>query len=107
MRHLDVTYLEKPYEGENGSISMFIFLPVFTPIDRFLAKLTSEMLDEVFEKETAKRWAELELPKISFGREFDLMPVNNKYILGTQREIKNQMNLFFAGFETYWCWSRI
>lgn len=65
-----------PYQGEDGSISMFIFLPIFTPtaIDELLAELTPEILDEAFSG-GLQREVEVEFPKISFERTFELVPV--------------------------------
>lgn len=65
-----------PYKGENGAISMFIFLAVFTTINNFLEKLTAEMLDEILNREIVRLWVDLKLPKISLEQKFDLMPVN-------------------------------
>lgn len=65
-----------PYKGEDGSISMFIFLPVFTvsAIDEFLEKITPEILDDVFSG-GLQREVDIEFPKISFERKFELVPV--------------------------------
>lgn len=65
-----------PYKGEDGSISMFIFLPVFAvnSIDEFLEKVTPEMLNDVFSG-GLQREVEVEFPKISFERKFELVPV--------------------------------
>lgn len=71
MRQLDVSFLEMPYEGENGTISMFIFLPVFMPIDDILAKLTPEMLDEVFKEK--KLWNGLKYNSRKFRSKTNLI----------------------------------
>lgn len=76
MQQLDVSFLEMPYNGENGSMSMYIFLPILTDIDRFLGKLTLEMLDAVFDGKMYKRLVNFEFPKISFEQKIDLKPVN-------------------------------
>lgn len=66
-----------PYVGD-GSISMFIFLPVFTPtaIDELLNGLTPEVLDDAL-KGGLLREVDVEFPKISFERTFELVPVSN------------------------------
>lgn len=73
---LGAHWLEMPYKGDKG-ISMFIFLPVFTPtaIDELLVKITPEILDEVFAG-GLQREVEVEFPKLSFERKFELVPVN-------------------------------
>lgn len=65
-----------PYKGEDGSISMYVFLPVFTvsAIDEFLENLTPEILDDVFSG-GLQREVDVEFPKISFERKFELVPV--------------------------------
>lgn len=73
---LKTIFLEMPYQGEDGSISMFIFLPVFTPtaIDEMLGEMTPEILDEVFEGGFTRE-VDVEFPKVSFERTFELVPV--------------------------------
>lgn len=65
-----------PYKGEDESISMYVFLPIFTPtsIDELLEALTPEILDEAF-MGGLQREVEVEFPKISFERTFELVPV--------------------------------
>lgn len=77
IEQLNTVFLEMPYKGEDGSISMYVFLPVFTvnAIDEFLEKVTPEMLDEVFSG-GLQREVDIEFPKISFERKFELVPVN-------------------------------
>lgn len=74
---LKTIFLEMPYQGEDGSISMFIFLPIFTPtaIDELLAELTPEILDEAFSG-GLQREVDVEFPKITFERTFELVPVS-------------------------------
>lgn len=77
MEQLKTVFLEMPYKGEDGSISMFIFLPIFTPtaIDELLAEITPEILDEAFSG-GLQREVEVEFPKISFEKTFELVPVS-------------------------------
>lgn len=74
---LNTVWLEMPYKGEDGAISMYIFLPVFTvnAIDEFLENITPEILDEVFDG-GLQREVDVEFPKISFERKFELVPVS-------------------------------
>lgn len=74
---MNTIFLEMPYKGEDGAVSMFIFLPVFTvsAIDEMLENITPEILDEVFSG-GLQREADIEFPKISFERKFELVPVS-------------------------------
>lgn len=70
-----------PYAGENNSISdnsLYIFLP--NDIDKFLEKITPEMLDQVFVDEKSHPIGHtkvyIELPKFKLERKIDLKPVN-------------------------------
>lgn len=77
IEQLRTVFLEMPYKGEDESISMFIFLPVFhvNAIDELLENITPEILDEVFEG-GLQREVDVEFPKISFERKFELVPVS-------------------------------
>lgn len=74
---LKTAFLEMPYQGEHGSISMFVLLPVFTPnaINELLKSITPEVLDEVLSKQSIEEEVTVEFPKISFERKFKLVPV--------------------------------
>lgn len=84
IEQLRTVFLEMPYKGEEDAISMFIFLPVFrvNAIDELLQNITPEILDEVFEG-GLQREVDVEFPKISFERKFELVPVSvlHKYHL--------------------------
>lgn len=75
---LKTVTLELPYLGEDSGISMFIFLPIFTPtsIDELLKGLTPELLDEALEG-GVQREVDVELPKISFEKTYELVPVSD------------------------------
>lgn len=77
IEQLRTVFLEMPYKGEEDSISMFIFLPVFhvDAIDEMLQNITPEILDEVF-RGGLQREVDVEFPKISFERKFELVPVS-------------------------------
>lgn len=77
IEQLNTVFLEMPYKGEDGSVSMYIFLPVFTvsAIDELLEKITPEILDDVFSG-GLQREVDVEFPKISFERKFELVPVS-------------------------------
>lgn len=77
IEQLRTVFLEMPYKGEDESISMFIFLPVFhvNAIDELLENITPEILDEVFAG-GLQREVDVEFPKISFERKFELVPVS-------------------------------
>lgn len=77
IEQLRTVFLEMPYKGEDDAISMFIFLPVFhvNAIDELLENITPEILDEVFEG-GLQREVDVEFPKISFERRFELAPVS-------------------------------
>lgn len=74
---LKTAFVEMPYEGEHGSISMFVLLPVFTPkaIDELLDNITPEILDEVLSNDSYEE-VTVEFPKMSFDRKFKLVPVS-------------------------------
>lgn len=76
---LNSVTLELPYLGEQSGISMFIFLPVFTPtaIDEMLKGLTPELLDEALEG-GAQREVDVELPRISFEKSYEFLPVSRR-----------------------------
>lgn len=79
---LKTSFLEMPYAGEDGSISMFVFLPVFTvnAIDELLENITPEMLDEALSGGQPQDEVDVELPKISFERKFKLAPVRSNMV---------------------------
>lgn len=79
IEQLRTVFLEMPYKGEEDSISMFIFLPVFHvgAIDELLENITPEILDEVF-RGGLQREVDVEFPKISFERKFELVPVSTQ-----------------------------
>lgn len=74
---LKTAFLEMPYQGEHGSMSMFVLLPVFTPtaINELLETITPEILDEVLNNQSIEE-VTVEFPKISFERKFKLVPVS-------------------------------
>lgn len=76
IEQLKTVFLEMPYKGEDGSVSMYIFLPVFTvsAIDELLENITPEILDDVFSG-GLQREVDVKFPKISFERKFELVPV--------------------------------
>lgn len=68
-----------PYKGENGSISMLVFLPSSssTTIEELLDRLSPETLDDVF-SDIGRYGSEkivLSLPKISFEKRSNLITV--------------------------------
>lgn len=73
---LNTAYLELPYKGEHGAISMFILLPVFTTnsIDVLLQKFTPEILEKILSEKLIEE-VDVEFPKISFERKFKFVPV--------------------------------
>lgn len=75
---LNTVTLELPYLGEDSGISMFIFLPVFQPnaIDEMLKGLTPELLDEALEG-GVQREVDVELPRISFEKSYEFVPVSS------------------------------
>lgn len=87
-----------PYKGEDGSVSMYIFLPVFTvsAIDELLEKITPEILDDVFSG-GLQREVDVEFPKISFERKFELVPVSVND-LKFQKKLFDQRNNIFQYF---------
>lgn len=98
-----------PYKGEDGSVSMYIFLPVFTvsAIDELLEKITPEILDDVFSG-GLQREVDVEFPKISFERKFELVPVSVND-LKFQKKLFDQRNnifqyiFFFKDPKTHGC----
>lgn len=76
IEELNTAYLELPYRGENGVISMYVLLPVFTAnaIDVLLQNFTSEILEKVLSANTFEE-VDVEFPKISFERRFKFVPV--------------------------------
>lgn len=80
---LNTVTLELPYLGEDSGISMFIFLPVFTPtaIDEMLKGLTPEILDEALQG-GVQREVDVQLPKISFEKTYEFVPVLKRMGVG-------------------------
>lgn len=76
MENLKTQILEMPYEGENGTISMFVFLPpsTLTAIDELLEKLTPEILDDALRVHYRMK-VEISIPKFSFEKTHKLIPV--------------------------------
>lgn len=66
-----------PYKGENGSISMFVFLPrsSSTAIDELLDRLSPETLDIIFSGIGRPKKIVLSFPKISFEKRSNLITV--------------------------------
>lgn len=80
IEELKTAYVEMPYSGEHGSISMFILLPIFTAnaIDELLKHITTDQLERVFSEKSYQE-VDIEFPKISFERKFQFVPVNSSY----------------------------
>jgi len=70
--------LEIPYLGEENGISMMIFLPPFTPngLENVLTRLTPEAFEQALD-EGLSREVELQLPRFSFEKTYQLVPVLN------------------------------
>jgi len=68
--------LEIPYLGEENGISMMIFLPPFTPngLENVLTRLTPEALEQALD-EGLSREVELQLPRFSFEKTYQMVPV--------------------------------
>lgn len=72
-----------PYKDENESMSMFIFLPDNSPsaIDVLLDKLSSEILDDVFNRRPNRHGLfykydiVVSLPKFSLEKSYELSSV--------------------------------
>ncbi|KAG4080758.1 hypothetical protein HA402_005938 [Bradysia odoriphaga] len=68
--------LELPYLGEENGISMMIFLPPFVPngLENVLTRLTPQALEEALD-EGLSREVELQLPRFSFEKTYQMVPV--------------------------------
>ncbi|XP_037038155.1 serine protease inhibitor 88Ea-like [Bradysia coprophila] len=68
--------LELPYLGEDNGISMMIFLPPFVPngLENVLTRLTPQALEEALD-EGVSREVELQLPRFSFEKTYQMVPV--------------------------------
>lgn len=68
--------LEIPYLGENAGISMMIFLPPFTPngLDNVMSRMTPEALQQALD-EGQSREVEVKLPKFTFEKTYQFVPV--------------------------------
>lgn len=68
--------LEIPYLGEENGISMMIFLPPFVPngLENVLNRLTPEALEQALD-EGLSREVELQLPRFSFEKTYQMVPV--------------------------------
>lgn len=70
-----------PFKGENGWISMYIFLPnsTQTAIDELLTQLTPDILDDTLTGQYQhKRDVYVEVPRFSFEKTFKFKPVRPK-----------------------------
>lgn len=69
--------LEVPYVGEETDISMVILLPPSTPeaLEGVLNRLTPEALEQALE-EGMGREVEVKIPKFSFEKSYELVPVS-------------------------------
>lgn len=74
---LNCVVLELPYLGEEEGISMFIFLPTFVPnaIEDLLGNITADTLTRALES-GGSREVHVKLPKISFEKTYELVPVS-------------------------------
>uniref|UniRef100_A0A6B2EIG2 Putative serine protease inhibitor serpin n=1 Tax=Phlebotomus kandelakii TaxID=1109342 RepID=A0A6B2EIG2_9DIPT len=74
--HLGTHVLEIPYEGDGTEMSFIILLPPFTPngLDDVLSKLTPESLMRALDDGTSRE-VELKLPKFSFEKKYELVPI--------------------------------
>lgn len=73
-------FLRMPYKSENQMIAMYVFLPEFKPtsIDDLLMKLTSELLDDIFNGVYFSQHdvdVNVKFPKFAFEKKADLIPV--------------------------------
>lgn len=73
-----------PYIGEDDNgISMVIFLPPFAApnaLENMLERLTPETLQEAVE-DTIQREVEIKLPKFSFEKSYELVPVSTRLLI--------------------------
>lgn len=71
--------LEIPYLGEENGISMMVFLPPFTSnaLENVLTRLTPEALEQALD-EGLSREVELQLPRFSFEKTYQMVPVSPK-----------------------------
>lgn len=76
---LNSVVIEIPYLGEEegNGISMFIFLPTFVPnaIEDLLGNITADTLTQALESGVSRE-VHLKLPKISFEKTYELVPVS-------------------------------
>ncbi|XP_059620814.1 serine protease inhibitor 88Ea-like [Phlebotomus argentipes] len=81
--HLGAHVLEIPYEGDGTEISCVILLPPFTPngLDDVLSKLTPESLQRALDDGTSRE-VELKLPKFSFEKKYELVPILEQMQVG-------------------------
>lgn len=79
IKYLNTEVVKMLYKGENGSISMFVFLPrsSSTAIDELLDRLSPETLDDIFSDigRYGPRKIVLSFPKISFEKRSNLIAV--------------------------------
>lgn len=76
---LNCITLEIPYLGEDDDgISMVVLLPTFVPnaVEELINRLTPELLEEALD-EGLSREVELQFPKISFEKTYELVPVGS------------------------------
>lgn len=73
---LNCVTLEIPYLGEENGISMVVLLPTFVPnaVEDLIKRLTPELLEEALD-DGMSREVELQFPKISFEKTYELVPV--------------------------------
>ncbi|XP_031634285.1 serine protease inhibitor 88Ea-like isoform X2 [Contarinia nasturtii] len=94
---LKVRFLKVPYKGEDGSISMYIFLPLdnSTSIDDLLGKFTPKILDYAFNRVEIKTpIVHILIPKFSLEKTSDLESAMKR--MGSQNLFKNSnFNGFF------------
>lgn len=74
----NVEYLEMPYQGEDNSISMYVFLPLnthATAVDDFIINLSAETIQKAM---TGRKQVEVdvEIPKMSLERSYGLNGVS-------------------------------
>lgn len=83
--------------GEEGNgISMVVLLPLFVPnaVEDLLKRLTPELLAQALE-EGFEREVELEFPRISFEKTYELVPVLQKLQLGSLFDGTGDLSGFF------------
>lgn len=91
----NAAYLELPYDGEDQSVTMYVFLPLEntpTAVDELVEKMTTETIRHALRRTTPQK-LDVQFPKISLEGNYELNNVSNEQPFPFFEENKNSREI--------------